>query len=136
MMLQGSSPSTCEGVAYTFPVQGFISSGSHCFIASAAFRDGNAAPVMLLRQFRDRILLNHAWGRKFVNYYYDRSPLSAEWLSENPGYRFPVLVALVPLEAVAWIALHGFVFAGLLAAGLTLLIFAGILRLRSPRLSG
>lgn len=89
----------------TSAIQGFLGKSS-CFIATAAFRSIESAPVAMLRGFRDRILLHHLWGRGFVHWYYSWSPPAAEWLMLHPAFRYPVLLALVPLEVVAWLWLH------------------------------
>ncbi|MBC7692162.1 MAG: hypothetical protein H7222_10360 [Methylotenera sp.] len=79
---------------------------SSCFIATAAFRSGEDAPVLMLRQFRDRVLLQHDFGQLFVRWYYGWSPPAAEWLMEHPAFRFPVLTALIPVQLFGWLALH------------------------------
>jgi hypothetical protein len=93
-----------------FPVQtsqilGFLNK-SNCFIATAAFRDTDAGPVLMLREFRDRVLLTNLLGRAFVRWYYRNSPPAAVWLMEHPQYRGPVLIALAPLQLEAWLLLH------------------------------
>lgn len=85
-------------------VKGFLKK-SNCFIATAAFRSTGAEPVMLLRRFRDHVLLQNFLGRAFVHAYYRWSPPAAEWLIENPQFRIPVLLALIPVQALAWVFL-------------------------------
>ncbi|MGZ3687827.1 MAG: CFI-box-CTERM domain-containing protein [Bdellovibrionota bacterium] len=104
----------------TAAIQGFLSK-SNCFIATAAFRSIEALPVAMLRQFRDEVLLPTLPGRAFVRWYYSWSPDAAEWLMENAAFRFPILVLLMPLEALAWLTLHPFLFWGLFAASLGVL---------------
>ncbi|MGE0615001.1 MAG: CFI-box-CTERM domain-containing protein [Bacteriovoracia bacterium] len=89
----------------TSAVQGFMSQNA-CFIATAAFRELRSAPVDLLREFRDRILLRHRPGRAFVRWYYDHSPRLATWLVDHPKFRFPVMLMLVPFEVMAWLVLN------------------------------
>ena len=88
-------------------INGFLKE-SKCFIASAAFRSGRVVPVMILRQFRDRILLHYGLGRSFVSWYYRWSPGAADWLLANPAFRYPVIAALGPLVGLAWLILHPF----------------------------
>lgn len=100
----GSGACTLSGVQ-TADVQGFLKQ-SGCFIATAAFRSADAAPVEMLREFRDQVLLRSAPGQAFVEAYYRWSPAAAEWLMEHPVFRFPVLLALVPVQVIAWLFLH------------------------------
>jgi hypothetical protein len=75
---------------------------SKCFIATAAFHDGRAAPVMLLRKFRDQVLSKFEFGRKFIETYYTYSPAMAEWAWDKPIIRSIALRALAPAEFFAW----------------------------------
>jgi hypothetical protein len=102
-------------------VQTFLKE-SKCFIATAAFRSMDAAPVTMLRQFRDQVLLRSIPGQSFVRWYYRWSPPAAEWLIDHPEFRYPVLLALVPVEIIAWLCLRPMIFAGLMGAGLLLLV--------------
>lgn len=58
-------------------------SAGRCFIATAVFEDANSKEVAVLRQFRDEFLLNNGAGRRFVFWYYDKSPPVAEWLQHR-----------------------------------------------------
>jgi hypothetical protein len=102
-------------------IQGFLKE-SKCFIATAAFRSMDAAPVRMLRQFRDQVLLQFSLGEAFVNWYYRWSPPAAEWLIDHPGFRYPVLIALVPIEIFAWLCLRPIVFLFFVGASLTLFL--------------
>jgi lysyl endopeptidase len=79
--------------------------GGGCFIATAAYGSAEAPQVLLLRQFRDRILLPSELGRRLVALYYRHSPAAAQWLAERPGARTLVRMALVPTVALARLAL-------------------------------
>lgn len=107
---------------------------SKCFIATAAFRSMDAAPVAMLRQFRDQVLLHFGLGRGFVSWYYRWSPPAAEWLIENPEFRYPVLLALVPVEIIAWLCLRPLIFLGLSAMGL--LLFVALRKRMNLRMRG
>jgi len=89
------------------PIEGFFTSGakSQCFIATAAYQSPDATPVLLLREFRDQVLLPTSWGRAFVNWYYQWSPPAAEWLTQHALFRLPVLFALSFVEILAWMFL-------------------------------
>lgn len=115
----GSNPGCSLIDVQSTAIQGFLAKSS-CFIATGAFRSGDAAPVLLLRAFRDQVLLHSAFGKAFVHWYYGWSPPAALWLLGHPIFRFPVLLALVPLEALAWLALHPAILLALLAVALGL----------------
>jgi hypothetical protein len=89
-----------------FPAQSQDISGilkeSKCFIATAAYHDGRAAPVMMLRKFRDQILSQFSLGREFIKTYYQYSPAAAEWAWDKPIIRSVALKLLAPVELMAW----------------------------------
>ena len=60
---------------------------------------------MLLRQFRDQILLRSQLGRRLVVFYYRHSPAVAQWLTRHPEARVLVRTALMPVVAAARLAL-------------------------------
>ena len=108
--LMSAAGSSCN----VFPVQSQNISGvlanSKCFIATAAYHDGNAAPVMMLRKFRDQVLSHTSLGRSFIDQYYKYSPALAEWAWDKPIIRSIALRALAPIELIAWAILkfsHG-----------------------------
>jgi hypothetical protein len=78
---------------------------SKCFIATAAYQDGRAAPVMMLRKFRDQILSQYSLGRNFIHHYYHYSPALAEWAWDKPIVRSFALKLLAPIELMAWLIL-------------------------------
>lgn len=105
----------------TAEVAGFLRD-SKCFIATAAFQSKDAAPVAMLREFRDQVLLHSSLGQAFVDWYYRWSPPAAEWLIENPQFRYPVLLALVPVEIIAWLCLRPLIFLLVAMAGVAFVI--------------
>ncbi len=78
---------------------------SKCFIATAAFHDGHAKPVVMLRKFRDQVLSRFDLGRRFIQKYYFYSPALAEWSWNQPIVRAAALKALIPVQMVAWMIL-------------------------------
>lgn len=100
-----SSPACVLGPVQTASIQGYLKQNG-CFIATAAFGSDSILPVLLLREFRDEVLDRFDLGRDFISWYYSWSPAAADWLTDHPVLRYPVLLALAPLELVAWLCLH------------------------------
>ncbi len=100
--LVSATTSKCD----LYPIQSQDISGilkeSKCFIATAAYQDGRAAPVMMLRKFRDQILSQFSAGREFIKTYYEYSPALAEWAWNKPIVRAFALKLLAPIELMAW----------------------------------
>jgi len=71
-----------------------------CFIATAAFDYPCAPEVLVLRAFRDNVLIESPRGRKFIALYYRFSPPLANWLRSQPLVK-PLF--RIPLR---WIARH------------------------------
>jgi hypothetical protein len=69
-----------------------------CFIATAACGSPNASEVIVLRSFRDSILLPSRSGRVFVDAYYRYSPPIAAYIEQSNICRLLVRVlAIKPL---------------------------------------
>lgn len=122
----GDSANTYQGKLYVVDRAGLISpdssacfenniqsreitgalSESQCFIATAAYHDGRAAPVMLLRHFRDKVLLKSSMGQWLVKQYYQHSPALALWSWDKPWVRLGALKYLTWVEIVALFALY------------------------------
>jgi subtilisin family serine protease len=93
--------------------------GGGCFIATAAYGSYEAPYVKILREFRDRYLLNsfefrvlsfefkipNIAGRAFVRLYYKVSPPVADFIRESEGLRAAVRLLLLPLIGSAAILL-------------------------------
>lgn len=61
-----------------------------CYIATAVYGKYDHPQVMVLRMFRDDVLLNSRIGRKFVHMYYRYSPSIADKLKNN--YLFNAII--------------------------------------------
>ena len=57
---------------------------SKCFVATAVFQDLWAPEVETLRRFRSQVLKRHAWGRRFIAWYWHRGPRFARIVSSRP----------------------------------------------------
>lgn len=108
-----------EGFNAQLPHAGSGGGGGGCFIATAAFGSPVEPQVMLLRQFRDRILLPHTLGQRFVEFYYTWSPPIARVIADHAWIRTVVRAGLYPLIALSYGLLH--------FPALTLVLFGGSL---------
>ncbi len=72
-------------------------SNSGCFIATAAFGSYLDPHVMVLRKFRDEVLLTNAAGSAFVRFYYRTSPPIADFISRHESLRAMTRVLLTPI---------------------------------------
>jgi hypothetical protein len=52
---------------------------------------------MVLREFRDKVLLKNYLGKKFVKFYYKHSPALADSISKSEALRFATRLALTPV---------------------------------------
>jgi len=94
--------------------------GSGCFIATAAHASLMEPHVKILREFRDRFLLENRIGKAFVNFYYKHSPPNADFISKHANWRGLVRISLLPVVGMSWAALK----LGLLPT-LALMFFCG-----------
>jgi ABC-type multidrug transport system fused ATPase/permease subunit len=102
------------------PAGGGGGGGGGCFIATAAFGSPLESHVQILRDFRDRILLNSSAGKAFVQFYYRTSPAIADKIAQSEGLRFITRAMLMPVIGVAYLIVHS----GML---MTMLLFTSIL---------
>lgn len=54
-----------------------------CFIATACYGDYNTKEVLVLRKYRDNVLIPNTFGRLFVKFYYFISPTLAKAISNS-----------------------------------------------------
>jgi PKD repeat protein len=78
---------------------GGASSGSAggCFIATAAYGSYLEPEVMVLRSFRDNVLLTNPIGASFVDLYYRVSPPVADFIARHETLKVAVRYSLTPI---------------------------------------
>lgn len=100
-----------------------------CFIATAAFGSILERHVEVLREFRDRFLMGHDFGRLVVGMYYKYSPALADRIEESEILRGIVRIFLIPVVGAAAIVVYGTV--PLLVCMLCMVIGGGLLMLKA-----
>ena len=96
--------------------------GGFCFIATEVFGGYDHPTVRVLRDLRDKILMNVPYGSDFIAWYYHNGPRMAAWLHGHSYMRPAVKLALLPLAGGTLVMLsplgswHGLLLAGLLVA--------------------
>ena len=75
--------------------------GEGCFIATAAYGTPCTAELQILREFRNEHLLKNAFGRLFVNAYYQVSPSIASHIEKHGIAK--LLTRTILIEPMLWI---------------------------------
>lgn len=91
----GSTGGTASGDMTAPPSSSGGKSG--CFIATAAYGSYLDPHVMVLRHFRDNVLLQSKPGTAFVEFYYKHSPPIADFIAQHDSLRTIIRLALTPL---------------------------------------
>ena len=105
--------------------------GGGCFIATAAFGSPLERHVQILRDFRDRILLNSSAGKAFVDFYYRTSPPIADKIAQSAGLRIIARVLLMPVIGAAYLLVHLGMLTTMLLS--TIILLTGIFAIRILR---
>jgi hypothetical protein len=105
--------------------------GGGCFIATAAYGSMLEPHVVILREFRDRVLLKNAIGKAFVDLYYTYSPPIAKIIADRSALRFTVRWGLLPIVGLSYATLslgpiNTFFTVLLLASGVVGLLMKGL----------
>lgn len=96
-----------------------VGGGGGCFIATASFGHEGHPYVKTLRDFRDNVLMDSAWGRSAVEFYYRNSPGIASYIAQRENMRTIVRWLLAPVVLAItypWSALIIFISLGVLLA--------------------
>lgn len=105
--------------------------GKKCFIATAAFGSEMEPQVDIIRQFRNRYLLPHGWGRSFVRWYYKTSPPFADYIAKNELLRAGTRAILWPVVLLSSLAVeYGLIVTSLVVLVALLLMKLGLARVR------
>jgi uncharacterized integral membrane protein len=84
--------------------------GGGCFIATAAYGTAMEPHVKMLRDFRDRFLINAIVGKAFIDLYNTYSPPVADFIARHYTVRLMVRWSLMPIVGMSWMALNiGFI---------------------------
>jgi hypothetical protein len=80
-------------------------SGGTCFVATVAYGDPSHPDVVLLRRFRDEVLVRYTAGRAFIAWYWRTGPRLAGFIGCSQPLKFfskYLLVKLVFVLRKAW----------------------------------
>ena len=80
--------------------------GGGCFIATAAYGSSMEPKVQILRQFRDRFLMDNKLGNNFVRFYTTYSPPIADFIVNYDRLRSMVRALLLPVIGMSWLAIR------------------------------
>jgi hypothetical protein len=98
MIAVGTTGTTTTGGTTTgVPQPSSGGGGGGCFIATAAYGSYLDPHVMVLRHFRDNVLLQSEAGTAFVKFYYKHSPPIADFIAQHDTLRMFMRLALTPL---------------------------------------
>ncbi|MBN1663708.1 MAG: type II secretion system protein [Deltaproteobacteria bacterium] len=114
----GAAPSATPPTA---PNYGF------CFVATAAYGDAGHPMVVLLRDFRDRLLLTWGGGKWLVGKYYIHGPKAARLIQDRPAAMWAARCLLAPVAALTFFIFYApwaFPFIFLMSALFTAAFFA------------
>ena len=123
-----------QGGQVFYGTQHAFTTAEACFIATAAFGSPTHPAVAILRQFRDSMLSTNTLGQSFIDTYYRFSPPLAQVIAGHAPLRWVVHLALLPLVAFSWLALHcGLLFAFALALSMPVIVRLTCFRRCRPR---
>ena len=111
--------------------------GGFCFIATEVFGDYDHPTVRVLRDFRDKILMNVPFGTDFIAWYYSNGPKMASFIRKHESLRPVVKLGLLPLAGGTLLMLSPIAsWQGILCMGLLIAAFMFFRRRRASRMVG
>ncbi len=121
--VETAEPMPTEDFAEHYSNAGGGGDGGFCFVATTAYGSYDHPNVRILRRFRDRVLAQHGWGRRFIQWYYANGRTLAAPFQGRPWARVLLRAALFPLVVLAWIWVN---LGGALLFFLTICLMAGL----------
>ena len=97
-----ASSVTTYGFWSNYKSQGGKDDGGFCFVATAGFGSYFHPSVELLREFRDSVLANFGFGKRFIAAYYKYGSYPAEIIKDSTTLRAASRTLLMPLVVTAW----------------------------------
>jgi hypothetical protein len=76
-----------------------------CFIATAAYGSRLDKHVVILREFRDKVMKGNEFGRQLIGVYYHFSPPLADMIEQNEVLRAAARVILIPVVLLSFLIL-------------------------------
>lgn len=77
-----------------------------CFVATAAYGNYDDPAVVLLRQFRDRVLSKSDTGKKFIAWYYREGPALAGFIAGHSAAAWLARIILAPVVGLVFLMLY------------------------------
>jgi hypothetical protein len=114
-------------------VSGLLDNSQNCFISTAAFGSPLNPKVKTFRKFRDVVLNQFSWGRKFVAFYYQHSPPIADKIRQSNTLRAITRAALWPAWAISAAVLYMGLMPFLFVVTMTLLSFVFLRNKKSKK---
>ncbi|MCI5196213.1 MAG: hypothetical protein D3919_08280 [Candidatus Electrothrix sp. AW5] len=119
-----------NGVTY-YGNQISFQTADSCFVATAAYGSIFHPAVAILRNFRDRFMLDNAVSRSLVRLYYRYSPPIADMIHNSTVLRPMTRILLMPIIGAAWLTMRfGWIWLLLPAAALIVLSWFGGMRMK------
>ena len=101
-------------------------SKKRCFIATAAFGSSLEPHVVALKAFRDRYLITNTLGKKFVSFYYKKSPVAAKFIKDHNVLKVMVRALLYPVTWYVQFIVNTSLWMKLFLGSAFVILFSGL----------
>ena len=102
----GATVGACAYSAIPQKVEGLLPDDLNCFVATAAYGSFLEPKLVTFREFRRRVLLGSAVGRRLNHLYYRYGPYAARYIQNKPAWRAVTRAALWPAFGLSWATLR------------------------------